>query len=187
MKRHHLIGLLLAACAWPAANVCADVITYTVDPTRSSLTISGTYEGDPLQPQPGVAGSLTTSYTGTITADRDFIGNMLEITGGSIDAQTDGGVSASGADDYAFTGLSGHFGGSVVGFTFSISGPAIGFPSSFDISQLLATIGSGEIDTVSGGSGGGGRSFGLLPMTGTLALTSGPATLAEIGGIETLT
>ena len=74
MKRHHLIGLLLAACAWPAANAGADMITYTVDPTQSSLTISGTFEGDPLQPQSGVPDSLTTSYGGSITAERDLGG-----------------------------------------------------------------------------------------------------------------
>ena len=90
MKNISLIGLLLTASVWPVANACGDVITYIVDPTQSSLTISGTFQGYPLQFQPNASVGLRTSYAGTVTASRDFNAGTLQITSSAITAQTSG-------------------------------------------------------------------------------------------------
>ena len=118
------------------------------DPARSSLTISGTYAGVPFEGQVGFADSLTASYGGTISAERDFVGNSLQITGGNITAQEGG--------EYAPFGLAANYGidtanlnslfNAIRNFDFSMSSPVITGPSSFDGSQVAAKITSGLFD-----------------------------------------
>jgi len=89
--RISLIALMI--CLLPATGAIADSVTFVIDPTQSSLTASGSYQGRALQGQPfftifGTPGadSLVDSYGGTITANLDAGANTLELTGGNIAA-----------------------------------------------------------------------------------------------------
>jgi hypothetical protein len=74
-------------------SVCliAAPMTFTLDPTQSTITISGSFQNSglsiPLMQQS--TGSLTTTFGGTLKAD--VSGSTIQFTGGSvIDAQTNG-------------------------------------------------------------------------------------------------
>ena len=172
MKMRNLIGLALVAAVMPVAGAWGENVTYTVDPGRSTLTISGTFGGNDLQPQEGYAGSLTTSYTGTITATRDLVADTFTITGGTISAENNGSygppyssgdsiivaggsyVSPYPAANYGFftptpvgettLPVSSEFDGAVRNFSFLLSSTTITSPSSFDAAQISAAISSGE-------------------------------------------
>src|SRR5688572_9134172 len=72
-------------------TVHADTRIYTLDPDESSITLSGSVTSQfgtaPINEQG--PGSLTTSYTGTIHADRTSSAIQF-ISGGSIDANVSG-------------------------------------------------------------------------------------------------
>jgi hypothetical protein len=190
-----LLILQFAACALPATVASADVITYTVDPTRSSLTISGTNNGDPLQPQSAVASSLTTSFAGIISASRDS--NTLEITSATAIAQNAGAFSIGDESqaNYSFlapssTNLDLVYWGAIIDFSISMTSPAIGSPTNFDASLVSATIGSGTLEygRFSVGEPRSELNIGsITSMSGALTLGHGIATLRDNGGIETLT
>jgi hypothetical protein len=135
-----LLAIALFAALFPL-NALAENITYTVDPARSSLTISGTFAGHVLQPEPAAPDSLTTSYTGTISANRDLLADTLQVNGANIAAQSNGTFSPIGTSygigssyppaDYAFitgagfsppaTGST----GALLGVSFSLASPLI--------------------------------------------------------------
>jgi hypothetical protein len=165
-------------------------VTYVVDPSRSSLTISGTYAGEVFQAEEGFGDSLTASYGGTITADRDFGSETLQITGGTV-AAIEGGAYAPFElpSDYGIdtTTLDGFI--AIRNFGFSISSPLIGAPESFNSSLLTAAITMGLLDHyqifvhVPGSATAG---YATDPMTGGLVLDDGTASLRDSNGIETL-
>src|SRR5688572_26123004 len=69
----------------------AETRIYSIDPAQSNITISGTVSS-PFGPAPieqQGTGSLTTSYNGTIHADRTST-TIQFISGGSIDANVSG-------------------------------------------------------------------------------------------------
>ncbi|HOP97219.1 MAG TPA: hypothetical protein PL064_05865 [Thermogutta sp.] len=66
----------------------AEVTVFTIDQAQSSLTISGTLLGNPLQEQ--APGSLTTDYFGTIVAD--VTDTTIEFVGGSEIRANDSGT-----------------------------------------------------------------------------------------------
>ena len=87
-------------CIALAGRADAAVVSYTIDPLRSSLTLSGDLGGTPLFPQgPGaevdsyhgaivgdlVAGVLTFSGGSTIIADSSAGGPFLPAVGGTVD------------------------------------------------------------------------------------------------------
>lgn len=69
--------LLVVLGSLPVAR--AELATFTVDPARSSVTLSGSASGAPLQPQG--AGSLTAAYRGSIVLEMDA--TTVRFTGGS--------------------------------------------------------------------------------------------------------
>ncbi|HEX3146643.1 MAG TPA: FG-GAP-like repeat-containing protein [Gemmataceae bacterium] len=71
-------------------EVPATHIDFAVDPTQSTLTLSGNVAGNSIQQQG--AGSLTSSYTGAMAADVDFTANTINITntGTLLDASVSG-------------------------------------------------------------------------------------------------
>src|ERR1041384_8264275 len=94
-----VIGLLITASS------SASSVTYTIDPTQSSLSATGTLSGN--IPSSQTFGSNLTTYNGTISADRTA--TSIQFTFGSfIDAdrqpskqQPDiGGEAGSAAADY---------------------------------------------------------------------------------------
>lgn len=75
---------LLAASGMLFGNhASAEVVTYTIDPLQSTLTLLGSLTGNPASQQ--TSGSLTTSYSGTIVADRNP-GNIRFVGGSLLDA-----------------------------------------------------------------------------------------------------
>lgn len=80
----HSVAILVACLANAANYCCAETVTYTLDPARSSLTMGGEVLGVAVVPQ--AAGANLATYQGTITGD--LSGGLLTFTGGSlIDAQ----------------------------------------------------------------------------------------------------
>lgn len=72
------VAVAVALLATPCSSQAAQV-TFYVDSTQSSLTLSGSAFGLPFNEQ--APGSLVTSFAGTITAD--LTGGVLTFTGGS--------------------------------------------------------------------------------------------------------
>jgi len=178
------IAATIALCGPTWCFGQATQITYTIDPTQSVLTGSGTYFGEPLQTitilngvDPSPTGSnilysgFTVSYAGTITADRDTLADTLTITGGNVAAQDNSFLdtldipNAPTAKNYEF-GLNTFpansndflFQGVIANFSFSVSSPLINSPTAFDASQLTSNIASGQFfgvqDTLEGLGGG---------------------------------
>jgi hypothetical protein len=83
-------ALLLLAFATLSQVAPAETRIYTIDPTQSSITLSGTvisqFGAAPIQQQG--TGSLTTDYTGTLVAERTS--NSIQFTGGAVDANVNG-------------------------------------------------------------------------------------------------
>jgi Putative Ig domain/FG-GAP repeat len=93
--------------ALESRDVPATHIDFVVDPSQSSLTLSGNVAGVDIKQQG--AGSLTSSYSGTLAADVDFNANTIDIssTGTNLDAAVSGnwkpnvgGGSGTGPADY---------------------------------------------------------------------------------------
>ncbi len=173
-------GLLVASTALGAQ------VTYMVDPARSSLVVSnagGLLLLDVYSIQSSPDG-LVSAYGGVITGNRDAVLDTLQLTGGSVLAETTFFVPAGygpAAPDAAF--------GTIGSFAFSISSPSITSPVSFDAGQLAAMITSGEFDygAVTHTSPIVVDSFSEPLAGGNLVLGPGLASLVDVGGIETLT
>src|SRR5690349_10317404 len=84
--RSLVVGLALLSAL--ASGARANLITFTVNSASSSMTASGTYSGDTIQAQS--AGSLTTSYTGTVQVDINYGAQTITFVGGTITAQNSG-------------------------------------------------------------------------------------------------
>jgi hypothetical protein len=186
--------------AFPTLPAWGASITYTVDPTQSLLTLSGSFNGQAFQGE-GTSG-LTASYSGTITADRDFGQNNIQLIGGNIAAENSGMFvslpSETAPADYEFeTSGSGGIESenslfSVSSFSFSLSSGPIISPISFDTSELSATIDSGELYSgeIIYSSFAGVAPMGYFnppsSITGNLAFASASGSLADTGNVETL-
>jgi len=209
----------LALVVISASAVKAAEITYTVDPTQSVLTASGTVFGSaPFSQQyVGIVDTLdfyptlSASYSGTITANRNIQANTLQITGGNINAVDNGpyesNYSIATLDSYGFTqaygstsgsgSLSGGFSisyqGDLHSFSLSLSSPVITSASNFNASQLSATIMSGTLDSfaiIEAGNPLVGGMYFYDPasyVAGNLAFASSNTSLIDNAGIETLT
>jgi hypothetical protein len=184
--------LLTNAISLPSA--VADTRIYTLDPAESSITLSGTVTSQfgtaPIEQQG--PGSLTTSYTGTIHADRTS-STIQFLSGGSIDANVSGSwqpladASAGSAPaDYGarvvFAIVVVNFAGrdlvaDLTGFSTPVDGSG-----NFDLANSDVNFTSGNIAYRA--------NFGLAPGTETLAGRSGnltgTATLTTEGMTETL-
>jgi hypothetical protein len=77
MPRFNAFVLILLTAA---AFARAEEVTYTIDPTQSSLSIGGTLTNN--SPSPQATGSTATTYSGTIKANR--VANTIEFINGSV-------------------------------------------------------------------------------------------------------
>lgn len=181
---------ILSVCIGGSATQ-AVAITYTVDPARSRLTLSGTW-GSQIMAQingiPPGTDTLTTSYNGTMTVDRDATLGTLRISGGSV-AALDGGYYApsGGTANYGVKPFLSRADGAFRRLAFSLSSSLITAPSSFDASKVAATLISGQFDyaTYSDTTPIVVNEFSM-PLTGVLSLAPGSASLTDIGSTETL-
>jgi len=187
MKNHPLLltGLGLLACTSLAH---AAIVTFTIDPVLSSLTLAADIMGVPLLEQ--TAGSLFDAYNGTITGD--LIAGTLTFTGSSVitaaanPAAPGSGFLPAGAgvENYAVTIPAGLGGGSIAfrDMVFDITSGSVlsGSPSS---ATFAFTAGHGDYDAAAFG-------VGSLDLTGEapVANASGAnATITVVGLTETLT
>jgi hypothetical protein len=159
-------------------------VNFTLDPARSSLTLSGTAGGATLVEQ--AADSLKAAYSGTIVAD--VLGTSIEFTGGSsITAQTSGDWIPGGTPaDYGAAGQGTAANLALRDLVLDVTSPALtltggGFSSTSETIQF--TSGTAAYDPGGGGAVGNaslaGQSFtdaaaqvsGLTPaLDGTLTL-----------------
>ncbi len=186
--------LLVLVCWWPLQIVHAATYVYTLDPAQSSITLSGSVTTQlgtaPIEPQG--QNSLTTSYTGTIHADRTSSSIQL-LPGGSIDANVSGNwqplANASVGSAAADYGARVTFAIVVVNFAgrdlvANLTGPSAPVDGSgnFDLTGSFVNFNSGNIAYRA--------NFGFSPGTETLAGRSGnlagTATLTTEGMLEKL-
>jgi hypothetical protein len=187
----------LVFCACSASVALGDDVAYTIDPTRSSIAVSGTWGSIPFIAVPEVEGvipdndPLTTSYTGSISANRDFGLGTLQLTGGSISAEDNGAYLPSlQPGNYGFaSSLAFSQWVAVRDFVFSLSSPFITSPSSFDSSTISAGIHSGQVDytLINYLSRPQNEDDSSVSFVGPLPLATGTAFLIDNGNIETLT
>jgi hypothetical protein len=182
-----LTGLILIGLGWPAF-AAADVVTYTVDDGLSVLTLSGDAAGAPLEEQ--APGSLTTNYTGVI--DADIQGSQFQLIGGTLDANVSGsyvpgvgGSDGSAPGDYGASvdfGLLGSGDAAVRGLTVTVTSPLLPVGSTFDASQITATITGGNLDYDAGLLGNGRE-----PLDGSGQNADPNGTFSTVGSVETIT
>jgi hypothetical protein len=181
--------------ALSAVESFGSLITYTVDPTQSELTLSGTVGlGNSIEPQE--AGSLVTSYTGTITADRDFVAGTIELMGGNVAAASTGNyiplASSPPSDNYGFYGfVIGNGGGATLEsaieqFTFSLQSGLISPTPGFNASLAAGTITSGEVGLEVFQGFPPPPNYSTAAISGALALAAGDGSLQDNGNLETL-
>lgn len=172
-------GLAGGGRAW------GEQVTYYVDPARSSLTLSGSWEGYDLMPS--APNSLTASYTGNISANRDVGGNTLQLLGGYIAAQDGDGMSpiTGKPAEYAFKPShrdpEGGARFAIQELTFGANSAEITSPSNFDASRISMVIEKGKLDFDSFWPGSS-----VVPLSGNLSLAPASATLLRSGNFETL-
>jgi hypothetical protein len=170
---------------------------YTIEPSQSSITISGTVNSQ-FGPAPIVqqdTGSLTTTYTGTIHADRTNSAIQF-ISGGAIDASVSGdwqpladGSAGSAPADYGAR-ASWLFGAVVVNFSgrdlvaglTSTSTPIDG-SGNFDLANSTVNFTSGIIAY----RANVGIAPGSTPIAGTSGNLAGTANVSTDGSFEILT
>ena len=182
-----VIGLFSIVMALLAgAEARADVRTYTLDPTRSSLTFSGTIAGLPATPQ--TVGSDTTRYSGSLMAD--VTGTTIRfVDGGAMDATPQlapqqpraggGGFTPAAVADYGFRadqpfGLD----------TARVALRDLVLDITQDANGPRVDVDSGFIDWRFEGVNMAGGRDGAATFNYNEAA---PATISTVGGIETLT
>ncbi|MGI9458217.1 MAG: hypothetical protein ACR2NU_16760 [Aeoliella sp.] len=180
-----------------SSTPCIAVVqSWTLDPSRSFLTLTGQIDNGDLQLTPQSQGSNVTSYSGTITADRTFNGTtlqtMLAFSGGSvIDAdfnstspfQPTGPTTQGNEDNYGVQVDPG--GGTIFGNVRDLA---------YDISGGTAIVGQSatlSFDTTAGilneGTNMGSAFRTLNTLDPAVNQSASPVTLVEGGGYETLT
>ena len=196
--RSLLAGLVGCTLLTGAAVVRGEAVTYTIDPSKSSLTVTGSLTGNVATQQ--TSGSLTTSYSGTIAADRTP-GKILFPGGSVLDASLQSsnqqprndGTPGSQPADYGRT-APGPFGTTTFealrGFQLDLfdqtSGAGINIVgNNFDSSLFGVDIANGESDTI---FGTGGNPDNSLAGKGTANSNgNGQSSVVLNGSIETLT
>lgn len=167
----------------------AAIVTYTVDPTRSSLTLASAYGGQPATEQ--LPGSLVDSYNGTITGD--LTGGTLTLSGGSAIMAMLHTAAGAGFTPTPGSGGVDNYGGQIQAFAAFIAYRSIGF----DLPSGSLINGSPFADPFVLISGHADYSAGppVSPPTGTVAFIGATApnasalnaTITTSGSIETLT
>ncbi len=174
-------GGTAAALLFLSLPLHADALTFTVDPTRSALTLSGSAFALPFTPQGGNAQALVTSYAGTIQAN--LSAGVLTFTGGSaITGQLNPGhpftPAGTGTDNYgvAASGFVPGFGvatisGAYRDFTLDITAGTA--QNGLAAAGMSLSLTAGKLDysgSLSGtsslvGAGGANTSAGLVSLT----------------------
>lgn len=190
------VGLLLAGLAasvW-CSGAAAAMVTYTIDPSQSELTASGSALNGAVVLLPQAPGSLTTSYNGTINADLSAA--TFQFLGGALDADVSGnhipgpgGVGGPAPGDYGGyfdAGIMGRVDGAVRDLTVEITSGLLTRTGPALVGGTSIAPTNGVIDYV--GSGAQAGLFGSQPIP-TLAVAnmagSDPA-LTNDGLTETL-
>ena len=132
---HRLLTLLVTLSSLTAVR--AEQLTFTLDPTRSAITLSGSASGAALQPQ--AAGSLATTFEGTIVLDVGAV--EVNFPGGSrvipqeLNSWQPGPAGADGSAPASYGGKatigSGFFSVSAVAATRRLSFDLLSAPLSF--------------------------------------------------------
>jgi hypothetical protein len=180
----------------------AAAITYSIDPSQSTIALSGSLDGRPLQTNSfGSSDSSTVydgfhiTYAGTISAIRDTVADTLQIVEGHIDAANNTMFlsyppTPPAPSNYSFfittADSSGSlFEGAIRNLSFSISSPAIASPASFDASLITASVTSGQVDFAFISSGI--ESDFSTNVSSDLSLTPETGTVVDDGYFERLT
>src|SRR6266496_4721486 len=190
--------LFAASASLTAASpALATVVGYNIDPSQSSLTISGDLTGNPASQQ--TAGSLTTSFTGTIVADRQPT-KILFPGGSALDASLQSQNQQPRADatpgsapaDYGRT-APGPFSTTafeaIRGFVADVEDDTstLGIPISgnnFSSADLVFVIGSGRSDVI---FGLGSNQVDLSNKAAANSNGNGQSSVVVSGSTETLT
>jgi len=170
----------LALCIALVGRATATPVAYTIDPTRSSLTLTGDVFGAPIVPITG-PGNLVDSFHGTIVAD--LTAGVLTFSGGTSiignlnpTAPFPGVPAGAGVDNY--------------GMTNGIIGATVFRDSIFDLTAGTVTDGAvpagmnvliSSLNFASVALGSGSFAGGTEPNSTALA-----ASLTTVGNIETL-
>ena len=134
-----LEALLSAGLCLISTAIRAEEMQFTVDPSRSSLTISGTFASFAIAPQS--PGSLTTSYGGIIEAD--VTSSNVFFWGGSLIAALTNGNWEPGPDGAPGTAPA-DYGGKVVNLF--VNGKAALRDVLFDVTSDVLPINGGTFD-----------------------------------------
>jgi hypothetical protein len=198
------VGLCLSS-----PRLAAEVRTFVIDQTQSTLTIGGSFVSLPLQQQ--APGSLTTRYTGTIFADVSgstitFVGGstILALTNGVWQPNTNGTAGSAPANyggqgslppflsgraalrDIVLDAISGAL--TVTGTNFPAAGITFSFPSNapsaLDYTYSGLTSGSGRRPLRGDSTNNVATTGSLSSQGGNLVLTI-PANLLAYATINT--
>jgi hypothetical protein len=193
------VGAALFVSALGAAAARAELVTYTIDVNQSSLTVFGSLAGTAATQQ--ADGSLTTSFSGTIKANRTP--GAIEFTGGSaMDATAQGpfqpGLGAAAGSAPADFGRRSDPSSSPDPFFEAIrnvvldvsnddGGLAVSGSNTFDSSALAFEFVSG-VSEVRSGSATHENDFGSpVHLGNSNSGSASPSSVVESGGVETLT
>ncbi len=184
-------GVVFLSAAFFAGRMQASPVVFTIDPTRSQLTLSGKIAGSTFTTQG--PGSLTTSYSGNINAN--VSGSAIQFTGSStITAKTNGvwqpavgGGTGSAAADYgaqAFVVISTAYGASR-NIVLDVTSPSLTLTgTNFDSSALIFSFASGSGSSVDYNAAG---EHGTLALAGYATNTiANQASLSTNGNVEQL-
>jgi hypothetical protein len=185
-------GVLFLNAAFFAGRMQANPVVFTIDPTRSQLTLSGKVAGYTLTTQG--SGSLTTTYSGNINAN--VSGSTIQFTGSStITAKTNGvwqpavgGGAGSAAADYGgqvAVPLLGTGYGALRNLVFDVTSPSLTLTgTNFDSSALIFSFVSGSNSSLDYNAAG---QHGTLALAGYATNTiANQASLSTNGNVEQL-
>jgi len=162
--RRQLITALIVCCVGEVVGR-ADIVTYTVNPAASNLTLSGSFGNLPLKTQypdgvninsiPDLRSykpSLSTFFGGTIQINQDTNQGTIEFAGGQISALTSGNWYGNGDDrmpaNYGFSAV----GDSIPGLA-GMNGLFSNFTFGLRSAPISADSANASPVTVSGASG----------------------------------
>lgn len=186
-------GLSLCTQAW------GSLVSYTVDPTQSTLTLSGSWGGSTLWHKP--VGSLETSYSGVIQAD--LTSDSVQIMSATLDADAGGryrprfeGRGGRQAGDYGgffrtgAYGMRGNVNVALRDVALNLAGGSVAISDgAFDAGVLSVSAASGVVDYSGAGllrsAVGQGRSDVIGENLGNAASTDG--SLVSTAQSETIT
>jgi hypothetical protein len=189
MKHRYLAALVVIACLAHDAGAT----TFTINPTLSSINMSGTVATSPMVQQS--AGSLTDAFAGTI--DATWGGTTLTFNSANADAVLNPASPFQPPDGTGgSTGVEDNYGiraillvitanGAARDLRFSLSSGAIPLVGgTFNATNVNVTTTSGVMDYAAGALGDG-----FLPLSGNTGANQAAAGLFAVGpgGLATLT